>query len=36
MGHAELLQVRDVALRLGGIIALDGVSFERRFQLRTK
>jgi branched-chain amino acid transport system ATP-binding protein len=28
MGRAELLQVRDVALRFGGIIALDGVSFE--------
>lgn len=28
MGRAELLQVRDVALRFDGIIALDGVSFE--------
>src|SRR5271170_6164964 len=27
MGRAELLEVRDVALRFGGIVALDGVSF---------
>jgi branched-chain amino acid transport system ATP-binding protein len=28
MGCVELLEVRDVALRFGGIVALDGVSFE--------
>ena len=28
MGTAKLLEVRDVALRFGGIVALDGVSFE--------
>jgi branched-chain amino acid transport system ATP-binding protein len=28
MSRAELLEVRDVALRFGGIVALDGVSFE--------
>jgi branched-chain amino acid transport system ATP-binding protein len=28
MGRAPLLEVRDVALRFGGIVALDGVSFE--------
>jgi branched-chain amino acid transport system ATP-binding protein len=28
MGDAELLEVRDVALRFGGIVALDGVSFD--------
>ncbi len=28
MGRAELLEVRDVALRFGGIVALDGVSFD--------
>src|SRR5216683_2345423 len=28
-GGPELLEVRDVALRFGGIIALDGVSFDR-------
>src|SRR6202049_5215555 len=27
-GGRELLEVRDVALRFGGIIALDGVSFD--------
>ncbi len=27
MGCAELLEVRDVALRFGGIVALDGISF---------
>ena len=27
MRRAELLEVRDVALRFGGIVALDGVSF---------
>src|ERR1700758_2518530 len=28
MHRAELLEVRDVALRFGGIVALDGVSFD--------
>jgi branched-chain amino acid transport system ATP-binding protein len=28
MGRAPLLEVRDIALRFGGIVALDGVSFE--------
>src|SRR6266852_8735263 len=28
MGRAELLEVRDAALRFGGIVALDGVSFD--------
>jgi branched-chain amino acid transport system ATP-binding protein len=28
MGCAELLEVRDVALRFGGIVVLDGVSFD--------
>ena len=28
MGRAALLEVRDVALRFGGIVALDGISFE--------
>src|ERR1700739_4809085 len=28
MGRGPLLEVRDVALRFGGIVALDGVSFE--------
>src|SRR6201991_2371162 len=28
MARATLLEVRDVAVRFGGIIALDGVSFE--------
>jgi branched-chain amino acid transport system ATP-binding protein len=28
MGRAGLLEVRDLALRFGGIVALDGVSFE--------
>src|SRR5215813_4397705 len=27
MGRATLLEVRDVAVRFGGIVALDGVSF---------
>jgi len=28
MAGGELLEVRDVALRFGGIVALDGISFE--------
>ncbi len=28
MRRAALLEVRDVAVRFGGIVALDGVSFE--------
>src|SRR5713101_6850274 len=28
LGRETLLEVRDVALRFGGIVALDGVSFE--------
>jgi branched-chain amino acid transport system ATP-binding protein len=27
-GHANLLEVREIALRFGGIVALDGVSFD--------
>ena len=30
MAGAPLLSVRDVAVRFGGIVALDGVSFDRR------